>query len=69
MEQETLLQIHCKELGAMSDRISVVHCKIDGECIKFNWGYLKINYRAKPNVAKNVPSACLPRAEKRCPTL
>ena len=47
MEQETLLQTHCKKLGAMSDRSPVALPEIAGKGIKFNWGFSKITYRAK----------------------
>lgn len=49
MEQDTLLQIHCKKVDKMSDRTSVTHCKIGADkAIEFDWGYLKITCRTKP---------------------
>ena len=48
LHQETLLQIHCKKLGTLSNRLPIAHPKIAGEGIKFNWGFSKITYGAKP---------------------
>lgn len=47
LHQETLLQIHCRELGTLSNRSPIAHPKIAGKCIEFNWSFSKITYRAK----------------------
>ena len=48
MNQQTMLQYYCNKLGIMSDQTPVVHCKIAGEGIEFDWGFSKLAYRAKP---------------------
>ena len=48
LQEETLLHIHFRELGTMSNRSPVAHPKIAGKGIEFNWGFSKITYRAKP---------------------
>ena len=48
LQQETLLQIHCRKLGTMSDRTPVAHPDIASKCIEFDWMYSKIIYRVKP---------------------
>ena len=48
LEQKTLLQHHCEQLGVLSDRSPVAHCDIAGKGIEFNWGFSKMNYRSKP---------------------
>ena len=52
LQQETLLQIHCRKLGVSSDRSPVAHPEIAGEGIEFNWGHSKLIYRAKPLTEK-----------------
>ena len=48
IHEQTMLQYYCEKLGIKSDRTLVVHCKIAGEGIKFDWGFSKFTYRAKP---------------------
>ena len=48
LQQKTILQHYCKELGALSNRTPDAHCKIAGEGIKFDWGFSKMMYRSKP---------------------
>ena len=48
LEQETLLQVYCRKLGAKSDHTPVAHCEVAGEGIEFDWGYSKTVYRSKP---------------------
>ena len=49
MEQETLLQIHCKKLGAMSNKSPIAQPEIAIVGIKFDLGVSKIPYKAKQN--------------------
>ena len=48
MEQETLLQYYCKQLGVESDRSPKCHPEIAREGIEFNWGCSKVHYRGQP---------------------
>ena len=52
MHEQTMLQHYCNKLGIKSDRTPVAHCKIAGEGIEFDWGFSKLNYRAKPITLK-----------------
>ena len=48
LEQETLLQYYCRQLGVESDRSPKCHPEIAGEGIEFDWGCAKVKYRAQP---------------------
>ena len=48
IEQETLIQHHCAQMGIETDRSPVAHPEIAGDGIEFDWAMERIWYRKQP---------------------